>query len=103
MSDPKDPRFGKNKRMPALYLLRIGVRINSQRQGIGRKLMNYLLETYPEHPISLDVSTDNTSAVKFYKSCGLRVRELYLSMPDNVEFALFESPLDKKGKKLDVK
>jgi len=64
--------------------------------------MNYILETYPEHPISLDVSTDNGSAVKFYQSCGLRVRELYLSCPDNVEFALFETPIDKKGKKMNL-
>lgn len=94
--------MGTNKRMPQVYLLRIGVRVNSQRQGIGRKLMNYIFETYPQHPIGLDVSTDNP-AVKFYLSCGLRIRELYLSSPDNVEFALFETPIDKRGKKLDVK
>ena len=44
--DQRDERFG-NKRIPSVYLLRIGVRINSQRQGIGRKLMKYLLEEYP--------------------------------------------------------
>lgn len=66
-------------------------------------MMNFLLEKYPEHPISLDVSTDNDSAMGFYMSCGLRIRELYLSSPDNVEFALFESPIDKKGKKLNIK
>lgn len=47
------------------------------------------------------MSTDNP-AVKFYLRCGLRIRELYLSSPDNVEFALFETPIDKKGKKLDL-
>lgn len=56
--DLKDLRFGKN-RIPSVYLLRIGVRINSQRQGIGRKLVTYLFDTYPEHALSLDVSTDN--------------------------------------------
>jgi len=66
ISDPKEPRLGKNKRVPQVYLLRIGVRINSQRQGIGRKLMNYILGNYSEHPISLDVSTDNGKALKFY-------------------------------------
>mmetsp|Transcript_19246 Transcript_19246/g.29514 ORF Transcript_19246/g.29514 Transcript_19246/m.29514 type:complete len:120 (+) Transcript_19246:22-381(+) len=45
ISDPKDERFGK--RIQACYLLRIGVRINSQRQGIGRKMLSYLLNTYP--------------------------------------------------------
>ena len=66
ISDPKEPRLANKKRIPQVYLLRIGVRVNSQRQGIGRKLMNYLLENYPEHPISLDVSTDNAKAVGFY-------------------------------------
>ena len=78
------------------------MRINSQRQGIGRKLVNYILETYPSHPISLDVSLDNP-AVRFYLNVGLKVKDVYLSCPDNVEFALFETPIDKKGNKLDVK
>jgi len=64
--------------------------------------MNYIFETYPEHLIGLDVSTDNP-AVKFYLRCGLKIREIYLSSPDNIEFALFETPIDKKGKKLDLK
>lgn len=46
------------------------------------------------------MSTDNLSAVSFYKRNGLKIKEIYLSSPDNVEFALFETPLDKKGKKL---
>ena len=94
----RDPRLG-NKRNNSVYLLRIGVRINSQRQGIGRKLLNYLLETYPQHALSLDVSTDNTSAVSFYRRMGLKIQRLYLE-GDGVEFATFETPLDKKGKKI---
>ena len=65
VADPKDARFG-NKRIPGVYLLRIGVRLNCQRQGIGRLLMNFLLTSYPEHALTLDVSTDNDKAVKFY-------------------------------------
>jgi ribosomal protein S18 acetylase RimI-like enzyme len=65
VSDSQDSRFGK-KRINSVYLLRIGVRINSQRQGIGRKLVDYLLDTYPEHALSLDVSTDNITALNFY-------------------------------------
>ena len=64
--------------------------------------MDFIFENYPDHPIGLDVSTDNP-AVKFYLRCGMRIRELYLSCPDNVEFALFETPIDKKGKKLNIK
>lgn len=100
--DLLDTRFGPKKRIPSVYLLRIGVRINSQRQGIGRKLLSYLLEAYPKHALSLDVSTDNSKAVSFYRKMGLKIQKLYLSAPDNVEFALFETPLDKKGVKLDI-
>jgi hypothetical protein len=38
--------------------------------------------------------------VSFYRRNGLKIQEVYLSSPDNVEFALFETPLDKKGNKL---
>jgi len=70
LNENKDKRFN-NKRMPGLYLLRIGVRIKSQSQGIGRQLMNYLLEEHPLHILTLDVSTDNQRANTFYKSFGL--------------------------------
>lgn len=52
------------------YLMRIGVRAKCQRQGIGRKLMSYLLNKYPNY-LSLDVSTDNVKAVQFYSRIGL--------------------------------
>ena len=64
--------------------------------------MSYLFTTYPEHSLSLDVSTDNDTALKFYRKNGLRIRDIYLSVPDNVEFALFETPVDCKGRKIDV-
>ena len=99
----KDLRFGNKKRIPCVYLLRIGVRINSQRQGIGRKLMNFMFETYPEHSLSLDVNSESDQAVNFYRKCGLMIKKVYVTPePDNVEFATFETPLDKKGKKLDL-
>ena len=100
VSDPVDERFGKKKRIPGVYLLRIGVRINNQRMGIGRRLIDYLLTNYPHHAMTLDVSTDNDKAVRFYQRVGLQIRSIYLSVPDEVEFALFETPLDKRGKKI---
>jgi ribosomal protein S18 acetylase RimI-like enzyme len=101
--DLTDQRFGKKKRIPSVYLLRIGVRMQCQRQGIGRKLMNYLFENYPEHALSLDVNAENDQAVNFYRKNGLRIQKLYVTPePDNVEFAMFETPLDKKGKRLDL-
>jgi ribosomal protein S18 acetylase RimI-like enzyme len=100
--DSKDPRFGK-KRIPCIYLLRIGVRMNSQRCGIGRKMMSWLFEHYPEHALSLDVNSESEQAVNFYRKNGLRIMKVYTTPePDNVEFVTFETPLDKKGKKLDI-
>jgi GNAT superfamily N-acetyltransferase len=74
------------------YLMRIGVRSKCQRQGIGRKLMDYLFTKYPKY-LSLDVSTDNAKAVQFYHKCGLSLVETYLS-EDKVEFNKFETPSD---------
>ena len=72
------------------YLMRIGVRSKCQRQGVGRKLMDYLFAKYPGH-LSLDVSTDNAKAVNFYKRVGLVVTDTYLS-EEKVEFNKFETP-----------
>lgn len=43
IADPIDLRYGKKKRVPQVYLLRIGVRLNCQRMGIGKKLMDFIL------------------------------------------------------------
>lgn len=71
--------------------MRIGVRSKSQRQGIGRQLMDFLFEKFPRH-LALDVSTDNAKAVNFYKRVGLVVTDTYLS-EEKVEFNKFETPV----------
>lgn len=73
------------------YLMRIAVRARCQRQGIGRKLIEYLTINYPAH-LSLDVSTNNVSACSFYKRNGLVIEKLYLCGKDEVEFATFVTP-----------
>ena len=75
------------------YLMRIGVRAKCQRQGIGRKLMDYLLTNFPAH-LTLDVSTDNAKAVAFYHRLGLVVERTYITEEDKVEFAAFSTPKD---------
>lgn len=78
---------------------RIGVKRTCRRLGIGRKLVNYLLETYPQHALSLEVNTESAYAVAFYKSFGLKVKSVYL-LSEEDEFAVFETPLDKNGRKI---
>lgn len=75
------------------YLMRIGVRARCQRQGIGRKLMEYLLLSYPVH-LNLDVSTDNQKAFAFYHSLGLVIDRTYITEEEQVEFAAFRTPKD---------
>lgn len=70
--EQKDERMN-NKRIPTVYLMRIAVRVGSQRNGIGRKMMGYFEENFPKHALSLDVSTDNLSAVSFYRRNGLKI------------------------------
>lgn len=97
----RDARFGK-KWIKSCYLHRIAVRIKNQGQGIGKKMINYLFMTYSEHALSLDVRTD-CKAVEFYKRVGLKVKEIYLSEPDRVEFVAMETELDKNGNKIPSK
>lgn len=102
VNDTRDPRFGK-KWIKMCYLMRIAVRKNNQGQGIGKKIVNYLFLNYKEHAPSLDVSTDNVNAIEFYKRVGLRVKEIYLSESDHVEFAAMETEMDSNGKKIPSK
>ena len=61
------------------YLMRIAVRSKCQRQGIGRKMMSYLLEKYP-NSLSLDVNEENYKAINFYNGLGLLQCEIYKVM-----------------------
>lgn len=71
------------------YLMRIGVRSRCQRQGIGRELMNFMLEKY--NNLSLEVSTDNAQAMDFYQKMKLELSERYTTQ-EGVEFAKFNTP-----------
>ena len=63
-------------------------------------MMEYMMQNYSEHALSLDVSTDNVKALKFYRRVGLKIQKLYMSA-EKVEFALFETPLDKNGNRIE--
>lgn len=72
------------------YLMRIAVRPRCQGGGIGRKLVTWMLQNYPEH-LELDVSSDNERAVGFYQRIGLVVAKTYQSGKPAVEFYKFET------------
>ncbi|TNV76015.1 hypothetical protein FGO68_gene11097 [Halteria grandinella] len=75
----------------ACYLMRIGVRTKCQRQGIGRKLMAFLLEKYSKGVMSLDVNAENEKAIRFYRGLGLTECETYRVM-DKQAFIKFQTP-----------
>ena len=50
-----------------------------------------MLTNYPAH-LSLDVSTDNTKAVAFYKRVGLEIVNTYVTEELEVEFVTFKTP-----------
>ena len=72
------------------YVMRIAVRAKSQRQGIGRKMIAYLLEKFPDS-IALDVNVENQKAIDFYTKIGLSLSEKYKVM-DRTGFVTFETP-----------
>ena len=55
-----------------LYIHEVGVLDEYQRQGIGTKLINGIMEKYP-HVYQMELLTDNTEkTICFYKSVGFR-------------------------------
>ena len=92
IQEQKRAGIKKPKTTQGCYLMRIGVKAQCQGQGIGFKLMEYLFVNYPYH-LSLDVSTDNTKAIGFYKRIGLEINNLYVTEEQKVEFATFKTPV----------
>jgi ribosomal-protein-alanine N-acetyltransferase len=63
---------------PEIEILKIGVRKEYQRKGVGTKLMQKLIEIAKEKNISkifLEVKASNLSAYNFYKKLGFK--EMY--------------------------
>lgn len=54
-----------------LDLLRLGVRVDYQRQGLGKMLLSALLE-YPRR-LMLTVRSENTNALRLYHSHGFKI------------------------------
>ena len=71
------------------YLMRIAVRQNCQRKGLGKLLINEL-KNISENKLSLEVTTDNDKAINFYIRIGLIQTELYETQ-EGIEFSKFMS------------
>lgn len=65
--------------------------------GIGKSLVNYVLEHDVERPLLIEVLEGNIPAVKLYESCGFEIRETASGvMPGNEEFAVRAYVMQKK-------
>jgi ribosomal-protein-alanine N-acetyltransferase len=52
---------------------KIFVAPNSRKQGIGTKLVKYVVEHFPNKKIILEVSKENSIAISFYKTLGFNL------------------------------
>lgn len=74
-------------------LKNIAVIPDSQRQGYGRKLINYLINHYSERFVQMIVGTGNVpNIIEFYQSCGFkyshRIENFFI---DNYDHPIVES------------
>ena len=76
------------------HILNLTVRPESQRQGIGRKLMTHFLQLASRHNadmVLLEVRPSNRAAISLYRKCGFNeigVRSNYYPAADGREDAL---------------
>ena len=101
----EDTVEGKNIPNGKLYIMTLGVLSAYRRLGIGRQLLNYVLdEIIKKRPhiqqIYLHVHVNNDAAIEFYKQAGFEVSERlenYYSKLDPPDcFILTRSAKDKK-------
>lgn len=75
-------------------LKNIAVAPDSQRQGYGKKLINYLIDYYSGKYTRMIVGTgDVPSALKFYKSCGFE----YSHRKENFFIDNYDHPIIEDG------
>lgn len=59
---------------------------------------------YPTHALSLEANADSEKSIRFYERIGMKIQKIVTLEEDGekCEFAIFETPLDIKGKKIDL-
>lgn len=61
-----------------LYINNLCVDKENRRRGIAAKLINHLMQTYPNKKIVLDCLEENTAAVELYIKSGYKITEHFL-------------------------
>ena len=70
-------RIEKDQNNSKIYLMTIGVLPTYQKLGIATKLINHIIEKYPNtEEIYLHVSVENFGALEFYQKIGFEKIEL---------------------------
>ena len=94
-----DARLEK-QRVKSCYLHRIAVREHNQGLGLGTRLMEKIMESHPEHAVSVDVKCDNTDGIHFFQKFGLKFKRTYAVTEENIEHAEMEQEIDTAGQKI---
>ena len=53
-------------------IVNIAIDINNQNKGIGKKLIDYLIENTKSEKLMLEVRESNSSAIALYTKCGFK-------------------------------
>lgn len=75
-SNPRDHR--ENQEPYTIKIYRLMVHNDYLRQGIGRSLVQYIIDAYPEMDIEVIAGAQNKPAISLYQSFGFEQRESYV-------------------------
>ncbi len=64
-------------------IINIAVDVNYQGKGIGKKLIQYVLDNCNSDKLMLEVKANNTSAIKLYESMGFKQIHIRPNYYDN--------------------
>jgi ribosomal protein S18 acetylase RimI-like enzyme len=62
-----------------IFLGELYIQNEYQHQGIGKIVISYLKEKFPDKILLLEVTHDNERAFEFYKKCGFKFHETRLN------------------------
>jgi len=74
--------LGKNKKGSGNWLQGLFVKEDKRGQGYGKELINQAVQSSPGG-LSLEVRTDNTTAVNLYQDCGFEIYDIITDKSGN--------------------
>jgi len=69
----------------SIYINNLCVDKDNRRRGVAGKLIDHLLQTFPDKKIVLDCLEENTAAINFYLKFGFKITEHFLGFSGTQE------------------